>query len=340
MTKCDENRTKVCGVCSRKGKLRNISENILQMIKDHHYANYNTVQFPSVICDSCNTIVHHIDQAKVKGEDPKRKLPSITYEDKKSPPPRVTRAGTAETCTCFWCRVACLSGPEYLIHAQSVRPPARKSSPPKPRHVTRCERCHAVIGKGKRHQCTKTARNKNAKAMVKAFSTEGQKRTTSGLINSFCEEEGIDKRSGTLKLNSGSKIKTMHFGEQKPLVQMQVEDLIKFGNENNLSDRFVLKIGTLQRRVYGQNAVEKNLEKTLPKMKNDMAEFIELKYVQTVRQNKKAKETILETQPLVSVANFKAFCLKVIADRGLDPSKVDIIIGADDGANTIKVELI
>ena len=136
-------------MCTWKGKLRNISDIVLPMIKAHHYANYNTVQFPNVICDSCNTIVHYIDQSKVKGEEPKKKLPSITYEDKKSPPPRVTRAGTAETCTCSWCRVAGLSGPEYLIHAQSVRPPARKSSPPKPRHVIRCERCHAVIGKGK-----------------------------------------------------------------------------------------------------------------------------------------------------------------------------------------------
>ena len=111
----------------------------------------------SVICESCNRILQFIDKANIRGEDPKRKLPSISYEDKKAPPPRVTRAGATETCSCFWCRVAGLSGPEYLRHAQSVRPPLKKVSPPKPRHVTRCERCHAVIGRGKRHNCTKSA---------------------------------------------------------------------------------------------------------------------------------------------------------------------------------------
>ena len=338
MSKCEENRTKVCGVCTRKGKLRNISDSIFGMIQTHVNANYNTLQFPSVICESCNRILQFIDQAKIKGDDPKRKLPSISYEDKKAPPPRVTRAGTTETCSCFWCRVAGLSGPEYLIHAQSVRPPPKKVSPPKPRHVTRCERCHAVIGRGKRHACTKTNRNKNAKAMVKAFSTEGQKRHTSGLINTFCEEESINKRSGTLKLNSGSKMKTINFGEKKPLVQMKVDDLIKFGNENNCSDRSTLKTARLIRRVFGRNAVEKNLEKTLPKMKNDMADFIEVKQVETVRL-KKGKETIIETLPLVSVADFKAFCAKVMADRGLTPSEVDIIIGLDDGAEMIKVRI-
>ena len=183
-----------------------------------------------------------------------------------------------------------------------------------------------------------TARNKNAKAMVKAFSTEGQKRHTSGLINSFCEEEKINKRSGTLKLNSGSKMKTINLGEKQPLVQMKVNDLIKFGNENNYSDRSILKTATFVRRVFGRKSVEENLEKTLPQMKNEMADFIDVKQVETVRQ-RKGKETIVETLPLVSVADFKGFCAKVMADRGLDPSQVDIIIGLDDGADLIKVRI-
>ena len=73
-------------------------------------------------------------------------------------------------------------------------------------------------------------------------------------------------------------------------------------------------------------------------MKNDLADFIEVKQVETVRQ-RKGKETIVETLPLVSVTDFKRFCAKVMADRGLDPSEVDIIIGLDDGAEMIKVRI-
>ena len=333
MSKCAENRTKVCGVCTRKGKLRNISDATLILIRAHHYCDYNTQELPSVICESCNRILQYIDSAKLMEQEPKRKLPSISYEDKMAP--RVTRASV---CTCFWCRVARLNGPAYLIHAQSVRPPQKKTSPPKPRHVTRCERCHAVIGKGKRHQCTKTTRNKNAKSMVKAFSTEGQKRHTSSLLNGFCEAENIDKRHGTLHLNSGSKMKIVNFGEKKPQAQIKVDDLIKFGNENNYSDRGILKVGTLIRRVFGQKAVEKDLEKTLPKMKTTMEEFVKLQTVETLRQ-KKGKATIVETVPMVTIDNFKEFCVMAMAERGLDPSETDIIIGADDGAGTNKVNL-
>ena len=278
-----------------------------------------------------------IDQAELPNkEDAKRKLVPINYEDKKSPPPGVTRASAGLKCECFWCRVAGLSGPEYLIHAQSVRPPLKKASPPKPRAVLRCEYCFAVVGKGRSHKCTKTARNKNQKAMVKAFSTEGQKRHTASLLNSFCEEEDIDKRTGTLLLNSGSKIKTINMGKMKPQAVMKVADMIKFGNENNFSDREVIKTGTLIRRVFGRNAVEKNLEKTLPQTKKKLEDFVKLMDVQTVRK-KKGKETIEETVPFVSIEDFKGFCLKAMEERGLDPAQTDIQIAADDGGDIIKV---
>ena len=64
-------------------------------------------------------------------------------------------------------------------------------------------------------------------------------------------------------------MKTINFGEKKLLVQIKVHGRIKLGNENNCIDRF------------GRNAVEVNLEKTLPKMKSDMADFIQVKQVET-----------------------------------------------------------
>ena len=90
--------------------------------------------------------------------------------------------------------------------------------------------------------------------------------------------------------------------------------------------------------MFGRNAVEVNLEKTLPKMKSDMADFIEVKQVETIRL-KKVKETIIETLPPVSVGDFKGFCAKAMADRGLTPSETDIIIRLDDGADLIKVRI-
>ena len=88
--------------------------------------------------------------------------------------------------------------------------------------------------------------------------------------------------------------------------------------------------------MFGQKAVEKDLQKTLPKMKTTMEQFVKLETVETLRQ-KKGKATIVETVPMVSIDNFKEFCVMAMAERGLDPSETDIIIGADDGGGTNKV---
>ena len=81
-----------------------------------------------------------------------------------------------------------------------------------------------------------------------------------------------------MKLNSRSKMKTINFGEKKLLVQIKVHGRIKLGNENNCIDRSQDR--TLI-HVFGRNAVEVNLKKTLPTMKSDMADFIEVKQVET-----------------------------------------------------------
>ena len=78
-------------------------------------------------------------------------------------------------------------------------------------------------------------------------------------------------------------MKTINFGEKKPLVQMKVNKLIKFGNENKSSNRLILKTGTLIRHEFGRNTVERTKEKTLPKMKDGMADLIDVKQVKTVK---------------------------------------------------------
>lgn len=55
----------ICGVCTRKVKdLRNITEQILKLIHDHHYEKYNFSWCPSKIC---------------KGQSWKRDFQEITY---------------------------------------------------------------------------------------------------------------------------------------------------------------------------------------------------------------------------------------------------------------------
>ena len=226
MSECARARTRVCGVCTRKAaNLRPISDTVLQFIKDYHYGGYNRDEFPSVICVSCDAILRYTDNLE-DGEIPTRRLPNVTdYDNKRAP--RVTRSSASTKCGCFWCTIDKMNGLQYKRHRESVRPVA-KAQPKK--RVVRCGECHSIIGRGLAHKCTKTARNENAKEMVREFSGEGQRRVTSKLLNEFCEEEGVDKRHGTLTLNSGNKEKKVTMGAQKPQPQVAVKDLIDFGN--------------------------------------------------------------------------------------------------------------
>ena len=334
MSGCAVARSRVCGVCTRKGpNLRNISDAVLIFIQDYHYKEYNKDDFPSVICGSCDYVLRCMDKLE-DGEIPTRRLPDITgYESKRMP--RLTRASAAGDCNCFWCNIYKMNGLEYKRHRESVRLVA-KAQPKK--RIKRCGECLSILGRGLPHNCTKTARNENAKEMVREFSGGGQRRVTSKLLNQFCDEEAVDKRHGTLELNSGNKTKIVTIGPVKAQPQISVQDLVAFGTARDFSDEALMDTATFVRRSLGKNFVEENLEKTLPKVKLALEDFFVLKVVDTLKK-KKGKEDTFLTHPLVLIEDIEAFSAKIMADRGLDPAETDIIFGIDDGGNTLKVGL-
>ena len=125
-------------------------------------------------------------------------------------------------------------------------------------------------------------------------------------------------------------------GKIKPQAVMKVADMIKFCNENNYSDRDGIRNGRFIRRVFGRNAIEKNLEKSLPQTKKKLEDFVKLLEVQTIRK-KKGQETVEASVPMVSIDDLMGFCLKAMEERGLNPLETDIQIGADDGGFILKV---
>ena len=67
-------------------------------------------------------------------------------------------------------------------------------------------------------------------------------------------------------------------------------------------------------------------------MKDDMADFIYVRQVKTIRE-RKGKETIVETLPLLPTS--RGFVPRQV----LTPSETDIIIALDDSADLIKVRI-
>ena len=331
-TQCDQARKKVCGACTRKGKLRPISENALRLLRKHHCPDYDTDIYPSVICDSCYRCLIEVESKLIKGLVPIRTLPHISYDDKKAP--RVTRSSDNQPCSCFWCRVARMYGKEYMDHCNSVRPRPVKS-PPKPDTIKICSKCKGVIHRGVSHTCNMTEAKKNVSSMVRESFPDGGKAAVAGLLNKICEDENVNKRTGTLTLPSGSKEKVINFGKKETLPQVSIDDLVKLGMSRHLSDRDLTALSTAIRRKFGRRSVESGLQEKLPKLKLEVKDFFVLRAVEVYW--KRGKKEGVETKYLVMAEEIMDLVEKIMIERHIDPDQAELQSGIDDGQGILKV---
>ena len=101
-------------------------------------------------------------------------------------------------------------------------------------------------------------------------------------------KKALTKGQVLWNLTQEAKWKPLTLEKRSFWCKCEVHGRIKLGNENNCIDRSQDR--TLIHCVFGRNAVEVNLEKKLPKMKSDMADFIEVKQVETrVHQTKEGQ---------------------------------------------------
>ena len=146
----------VCGLCLMKPKaMENISEHYLNLIRKHHYVNYNLTSgdFPTVICPSCKKALRDRDKF---GDDAKSKLPAVRYHRM-----RGTRTSRfCDECQCSWCQIASLKGGPYMKHCNEVREgpgrPLEHVPAPPPEVKEICQGCQGEIKRGVLHKCTVT----------------------------------------------------------------------------------------------------------------------------------------------------------------------------------------
>ena len=129
----DEAMDLICGCCARKGdysrkrdrkrrnnktklgKLSPITDDILELIRTHHFPDYCPGgNCPRVVCWSCVVALRDVDK---NGTAAKHKLPDTDYSQFHVP--RRTRA--SDCCTCRWCWVGKLKGQQYTTYCKSVR---------------------------------------------------------------------------------------------------------------------------------------------------------------------------------------------------------------------------
>ena len=212
----NDNRSVLCGICFRKRDLRDITENQLVQLRSIIDPNYDIddINYQKVLCKICalGLSAHTKDPV-----NPGRKLLKPVYKNLTFPPVHITRAAADTNCPCTVCEMA----------SCNIFPGANKKQPlpnipekywrllfpdtPYPESVVkssyvvenRCSVCHAVVGKGRSHKCTKTNMQDNLHKIVKSKSLKSKEKIGGSVLKNIFAEKVVSARGGTVMLTTG-----------------------------------------------------------------------------------------------------------------------------------------
>ena len=103
-----------------------------------------------------------------------------------------------------------------------------------------CQLCYSYIGRGLHHFCTKASKRANLEKIVKNSSRKTKARVTSNIVKNIFEERSVDKRGGTVDLETGGKPLSVTLGCKTKPRRFDVASMMKLQTVCHLSDKTVL----------------------------------------------------------------------------------------------------
>ena len=103
-----------------------------------------------------------------------------------------------------------------------------------------CQMCYSYIGRGLDHFCTKSTKRANLEKIVKNNSRKSKARVTSNIVKHIFEERCVDKRGGTVNLETGGKPLSVTLGCKTKPRRFDAASMMKLQTVCNLSDKTVL----------------------------------------------------------------------------------------------------
>ena len=335
----------VCGVCLMKPKsMENISGNYLNLIRKHHYANYNLTSgdFPSVICPSCKRCLRDRDKL---GHEAKGKLPPVRYHQM-----RGTRTSRfSDECRCSWCDIARLKGGPYMKHCNEVREgpgrPLEHVPAPPPEVKEICQGCQGEIKRGVLHKCNVTSREKNTLERLREMSSSSKQRMAAVLLDDISEEQGVSKTGGTLEIKTrGGWPKLVAVGSAaKPKAStMRKEDLMRIKLNLNLSGKQTLKLRTGLRTVFGRKSVEDGAGDYQAQLNHSLAPYFKsvTLHLKKVKWVNKVKVVTWEDRVASVCHNVEGLISHLMELREINPDEQQVLFGFDDGGGSEKLMML
>ena len=370
----EENRSVLCGICFRKqGELRSISENQLLQIHSLIDSSYNIsdIRFQKVLCRMCAlALTAHTNNP----DKPGRKLMHPKYSNLASPSFHSTRQSESKDCPCTVCDIARNnltpgSFPGKLpqekfwnILFPGVPYPAPELKfKPKSSVEPRCAQCHAVVGKGRTHKCTKVNMQDNLHKLVKQKSLKSKEKIGGKVLKNIFQEKVVSTRGGTVSLSTG--------GNKLPVTLSLKLNKPRFSHENlrrlqvikGDSDRGIKKFALAVRHLFGRKSVEPGLAESLTTRNKALSEFFEIKSFEMKKKPPKKKKDdcgcdckcdqnhaedeeeqdedgyLTYHVPGVVASSLDSFVREVVDVRQLHHDQVQVLCGLDNGQGFNKI---
>ena len=141
----------------------------------------------------------------------------------------------------------------------------------------RCAKCHAVVGKGRTHKCSKVNMHDNLHKLVQQKSLKSKEKIGSKVLKNIFSEKTVSTRGGTVSLSTGShKLPvTLSLKINKP--RFSHENLRRLQVIKSDSDSGIKKFAQSISHKFGRKRVQPGLAANITARNKSLSEFFEIK---------------------------------------------------------------
>ena len=255
------------------------------------------------------------------------------------PPATRTTSDKGWRCPCSVCEISRLSLNVFLAYDKERRNPpgpvpATDPTPP-PFKIQICSECHGEVARGKAHHCGAASRHRNMAELAADCSPGSKQVLARSALRSLAAEFNVAP-GGNLALGglSGPRLNivigTSRRVSPTPLFSHQA--MTRVQTALGLSDNRTLMLAKAIRSQFGRRSVETYLTKAIVERNCQLENLFEL--VTLNIPDKSGKEM---QAPGVFCSDVPLLIAKLIQDREIDPSAMDVHVGIDNGQGSLKV---
>ena len=357
----NDNKQLICGVCLLKPKkLRKISENLLDIIRDKVFKEYhreNWTWLPDVICDPCSRAI------QLAAHTPGSTVNHIDYSDLRSPTFRPTRE--TPDCQCSMCWVGRMDVNEYRAFEKRMKEPVgRPRIHPEEEEaepIMICSKCKGEYGRGKPHNsCNRTGKKSNVIDIINSSDEVSREQILADQLRGMMSEKGASGSSGgpisiAAGRGRGGKLEVMAAASnlQKPPVRYSHEAMKRLQLKMGATDRGMKFLGRFVRCHEGRDSVEPMFAEAMIERNSKYDQLFTHKMITFTeyytpdddkadrddegKKKRKKKQTREVTKPMAYCTDMDALVQEVMMQRRLNPALTKAQIGIDDGQKLLKV---